>query len=488
LSINFSHSYADLPEVFHTTLPPVPVAAPALFHLNHALARDLGLDPAYLATDEGVAMLAGNFVPHGAHPIAMAYSGHQFGHWSGQLGDGRAILLGEIETPANTKFDVQLKGSGRTPYSRGGDGRAVLGAVLREVIVSEAMAALGIPTTRALAAVTTGEPVQRETALAGAVLTRIAASHIRVGTFQHFFAAQDTASLRRLSDYVIARHYPEAAQDACPALGLLRAVLKRQADLIARWMQVGFIHGVMNTDNMSLAGETIDYGPCAFMDAYHPGKVFSSIDHQGRYAYNNQPAMAMWNLAQFAGTLVPVIESTYADAQSRAQGVLDGFGALFNSAYQACFAAKIGLGADNREAPALLERLLSLMAESGADFTLTFQYITRLADTGDGGDVPAGMAGSQSFDAWLADWRQAFDGDPVPTNTRMADMHRANPVYIARNHRVEAALEAAYQGDHTPFETLLDVLSKPLKRRELYAAFENAPEANEIVHATFCGT
>jgi uncharacterized protein YdiU (UPF0061 family) len=321
----FDNSYARLPERFFTRLPPTPVAAPRLVRLNTKLALDLGLDTERLATPEGVEMLAGNLVPQGGEPLAMAYAGHQFGTFVPQLGDGRAILLGEIIDRAGVRRDIQLKGAGPTPYSRRGDGRAALGPVLREYIVSEAMAALGIPTTRALAAVTTGEPVWRETALPGAVLTRVASSHIRVGTFQFFAARRDWDAVRRLADHVIARHYPEAASAANPYRALLDQVISRQADLIAKWLLVGFIHGVMNTDNMSIAGETIDYGPCAFMDAYHPRAVYSSIDKMGRYAYGNQPDIAQWNLIRLAETLLPLLAEDHDDAVKEAQQAISDF-------------------------------------------------------------------------------------------------------------------------------------------------------------------
>ena len=331
MTFAFDNTYARLPERFYARLAPVPVAQPRLVKLNQALAERLGLDPEALRSPEGLAVLAGNRVPEGAAPLAMAYAGHQFGGFVPQLGDGRAILLGEVLDPAGERFDIQLKGSGRTPFSRGGDGRAWLGPVLREYILSEAMQALGIPTTRSLAAVATGEPVYRETALPGAVLTRVARSHVRIGTFEYFHARRDTEALRHLADYVIARHYPESKESERPYLALLEAVIERQAGLVAQWLDVGFIHGVMNTDNMSITGETIDYGPCAFMDAYHPGRVYSSIDHGGRYAYGNQPRIAQWNLARLAQSLLPLLDADEGRAVADAQTAIDGFGAMLRA-------------------------------------------------------------------------------------------------------------------------------------------------------------
>src|SRR6516162_341726 len=353
----------------------MPVAAPRLVRLNADFAVNLGLDPEELASPDGVKVLAGNRVPEGATAIALAYAGHQFGHFVPQLGDGRAILLGEIVGRDGLRRDIQLKGSGRTPFSRGADGRAALGPVLREYIISEAMAALGVPTTRALAAVATGQPVQRETALSGAVLTRVAASHIRVGTFQYIAAQGDTEALRRLADYVIARHYPEAAMAENPYRALLDAVVARQADLIARWLLVGFIHGVMNTDNTAISGETIDYGPCAFMDAYDPATVFSSIDHLGRYAYGNQPNIALWNLARLAEALLPLLAEDRETALARAEDALGGFAAIFRAAYLGGLRRKLGLAAERDGDAALAQDLLTLMAEDHVDFTVCFRLL-----------------------------------------------------------------------------------------------------------------
>ena len=375
---HFDNSYAQLPERFYASLPPSPVPRPRLIRLNEELARHLGLDPGQLGNESGIEILAGNRVPDGATPLAMAYAGYQFGGWVPQLGDGRAILLGEVIDVDGVRRDIQLKGAGRTPFSRMGDGRAVLGPVLREYIVSEAMAALGIPTTRSLAAVFTGEEIMRETLLPGAVLTRIAGSHVRVGTFQYFSARRDVEALRLLADYVITRHYPELKGAVEPYLALLGAVIDRQASLVADWQLVGFIHGVMNTDNMSIAGETIDYGPCAFMDDFHPETVFSSIDHMGRYAYRNQPSIAHWNLAGFAQTLLPFVSDDQEDAVAKATKVVNTFPERFQAFYAPGLRRKIGL-ADIREGDdELAQSLLSSMADSRADFTLTFRGLCSL--------------------------------------------------------------------------------------------------------------
>lgn len=462
MQIPFDNSFAALPAGFYDRQDPIPVASPRLVRLNQGLARKLGLDPAALNAD----LLSGNAVPLGAEPLAMAYAGHQFGGFVPQLGDGRALLLGEVVSPQDgQRYDIQLKGSGRTAFSRGGDGRATLGAVLREYLVSEAMAALGIPTTRSLAVVTTGEVVPRDRPEPGAVLTRVAASHIRVGTFQYHFYRRDTKALQTLTDYVIARHYPEAKSP----LDLLEQVMQRQAELVARWMGVGFIHGVMNTDNMAISGETIDYGPCAFMDSYHPDKVFSSIDRQGRYAFAMQPKLAHWNLAQLAGTLVPLVKDSAA-----LQAVLDGFEAMFLRAYLAVFGDKLGGRADT----GLIEDILSLMAANEVDFTLFFSHLTDAAERGDFQALRALFQDQGAIDAWLGRWGQ---GDS-------AIMRRANPAYIARNHQVEAAIEAANTGDFEPFEALHHVLKTPFTRQDGAQAYARPPKADEVVHATFCGT
>ncbi|MFT4080676.1 protein adenylyltransferase SelO [Rhodomicrobium sp.] len=484
------NSYARLPQRFYAKLPPVRVAAPRLVRLNEDLARQLNLDPAALSTIEGVAALSGNRVPQRCEPLAMAYAGHQFGMFVPQLGDGRAILLGEVIDRDGVRRDIQLKGSGRTPFSRGGDGRAALGPVLREYIVSEAMAALGVPTTRSLAAVTTGETVARVRPLPGAVLTRVASSHVRVGTFQFFAARGDVEATRCLADYVIARHYPEAAGAENPYLALLGLVCGRQAELIAKWMLIGFIHGVMNTDNVSIAGETIDYGPCAFMDAYHPDTVFSSIDHGGRYAYGNQPRVAQWNLARLAEALLPLIAEDKATAIEGAQEALTIFAARFDAAYIDGIRRKLGLLRSEPEDISLADDLLKRMAANGADFTLTFRG---LCDTASG--VPAHetarlqFADPSVFDEWAARWRERLAREATEPAERRAVMRSANPAFIPRNHLVEEAIDAAQdKGNFAPFETLLTVLAKPYEDFPEFARYAAAPRPDQVVHQTFCGT
>jgi serine/tyrosine/threonine adenylyltransferase len=483
----FDNTYARLPDRFFARLAPVPVAHPRLVKLNETLAARLGLDPEVLRSPEGLAVLAGNRVPEGATPLAMAYAGHQFGGFVPQLGDGRAILLGEILDPAGERFDIQLKGSGRTPFSRGGDGRAWLGPVLREYILSEAMYALGIPTTRSLAAVATGEPVFRESVLPGALLVRVARGHVRVGTFEYFSARQDTDALRHLADYVVARHYPEAKASDRPYRALLDAVIARQVELVARWLSVGFIHGVMNTDNMSIAGETIDYGPCAFMDAFHPGQVYSSIDRGGRYAYGNQPRIAQWNLSRLAQSLLPLLDDEPDKAIEEAQGAIDGFPERFEHAYLACFRAKLGL-VDAQEGDAeLIDTLLQAMSETGADFTNTFRALCAAAEGADG-PFRAQLGETAVLDAWLARWQARLAQESANSNERSAIMRRVNPAVIARNHRVEAALNAAVAGDLDPLDALLQALADPWNDRPEADCYTRPPEPHEVVQQTFCGT
>jgi uncharacterized protein YdiU (UPF0061 family) len=480
----FDNSYARLPERFYARLNPVPVAAPKLVKLNEALARHLRLDPERLASAEGVGMLAGSLVPEGAEPIAMAYAGHQFGNWVPQLGDGRAILLGEVIDGDSIRRDIQLKGSGRTPFSRGGDGRAVLGPVLREYIVAEAMAALGVPTTRALAAVATGEHVWREEIEQGAVLTRVAQSHVRIGTFEYFANRGDTEGVRTLADYVIARHYPDIAEAENPYAALLDAVIARVASLVSRWLLIGFIHGVMNTDNMSIAGETIDYGPCAFMDSYHPATVYSSIDAHGRYAYANQPHIAHWNLSRLAGALLPLLAPERDAAIAVAQAAIDKFPALFGDAYGAGLAAKLGLLEAREGDMELAQDLLDRMAENQADFTLTFRGLSN----GDDAAVRGLFAEPASFDAWAARWRARLMLETVDPVERQAAMRKVNPAFIPRNHRVQAVITAANAGDFTVLEEMLAVLSRPYDDQPDAQQYAVPPKPEEVVHKTFCGT
>lgn len=465
--IHFDNSYARMPAGFFARVQPTPVSAPRLLALNAGLAARLGLDADWLAGPEGLAMLAGNALPEGAEPIAQAYAGHQFGGFVPQLGDGRALLLGEVVAPDGARFDIQLKGSGPTPFSRRGDGRAWLGPVLREYLVSEFMAAMGVPSTRALAAVATGDQVWREDALPGAVLTRVAASHIRAGTFQYFAVRGDEGSLAALCDHVIARHYPQATGP----LSLLDHVVVRQAETIARWMALGFIHGVMNTDNMAVSGETIDYGPCAFMDAYHPDTVFSSIDRAGRYAWAQQPQIAVWNLAQLATCLIPLMGARDAAIEAATKSV-HGFAPLYQAAWLRLFGEKLGL---TEAAPVqdLSERLLTLMAGARADFTRVFAGL-------EDGSARAEFADPAGFDAWALDWRRA---GPDP-----ALMAHANPRRIPRNHRIEQAIRAAVAGDMAPFAHLFDALTHPREARDGWDELALAPRRDEIVQQTFCGT
>ncbi len=486
----FQNTYAALPANFFARVAPTPVASPRLIKLNRPLAIHLGLDPDLLDSPEGVEILAGKTLPSGADPIAMAYAGHQFGHFVPQLGDGRAILLGEVVDKDGARRDIQLKGSGPTPFSRRGDGRAALGPVLREYIVSEAMAALGIPTTRALAAVITGENVFRETPLPGAVLTRVAASHIRVGTFQYFAVRGDTEAVRRLADHVIERHYPDLVGSERPYHSLLTAVITRQADLVARWLLIGFIHGVMNTDNTSISGETIDYGPCAFMDSYDPATVFSSIDELGRYAYANQPRIALWNLTRLAECLVPLFSDDQDKAIAEAQSALAGFAERFNTTYKAGLRRKLGLFTEQDGDQALAQELLDAMARGRADFTLTFRRICEAAaePTADQ-RVRELFTEPGLYDEWALRWRQRLNEEPQGATERRAAMELVNPAFIPRNHRVETVIKAAMDnGDYAPFETLLAVLSKPYEEQPGFAEYADPPQPHERVCQTFCGT
>ncbi|MCC8983705.1 protein adenylyltransferase SelO [Bradyrhizobium acaciae] len=484
----FQNTYSALPANFFARVAPTPVAAPRLIKLNRPLAVQLGLDPDLLSTPEGAEILAGKRLPDGADPIAMAYAGHQFGHFVPQLGDGRAILLGEVIDRDGVRRDIQLKGSGPTPFSRRGDGRAALGPVLREYIVSEAMFALGIPTTRSLAAVVTGEPVMRETALPGAVLTRVASSHIRVGTFQFFAARGDTDGVRALADHVIARHYPELKDAAEPYHALLAGVVARQAALVARWLLVGFIHGVMNTDNTSISGETIDYGPCAFLDAYNPAQVFSSIDEMGRYAYANQPRIALWNLTRLAECLLPLFADEQEKAIEQAQTILGEFPEKFTAAYQAGLRAKVGLFTARDGDEALIQDLLDAMAKNAADFTLTFRHLGAAA-ADDAADVRAQFTDPAAFDEWAARWGTRLALEPQSAAERKAAMNAVNPAFIPRNHRIEAVIAAAVTSDdYAPFEELLTVLAKPYEDQPRYAAYAEPPLPEQLVTQTFCGT
>jgi uncharacterized protein YdiU (UPF0061 family) len=480
---NFDNSYARLPGSLFTRIAPVPVRTPELILLNFPLAAALGLDAEALqAGHEGADVFGGNRLPAGAQPLAQAYAGHQFGSFT-MLGDGRAVLLGEQITPTGARFDIQLKGSGQTPYSRQGDGRSALGPVLREYIISEAMHALGIPTSRSLAVVTTGEPVYREAPLPGAVLTRVMSSHLRIGTFQYVAAFGTGEVLRALADYTLRRHFPEFAADEDRYLALLREVVGRQAALVARWQQVGFIHGVMNTDNMALCGETFDYGPCAFMDAYDPATVFSSIDLQGRYAFGNQPVIAGWNLARFAETLLPLLHPDPGRALTLAREAVGAYAGLHRRLWLAGMRSKLGLLNEETDDDSLVEDLLAVMRQQQADFTNTFRELATQRPK----DAP--LFQTPDYLAWHARWRarRARQDDPVAASRRV--MREANPAVIPRNHQVEAALEAAVaRGEYHPLTRLLGVLSRPYADTPDQAEYRLPPPPSDRAYRTFCGT
>ncbi|SFI85670.1 protein adenylyltransferase SelO [Thermoflavimicrobium dichotomicum] len=477
---NFDNSYARLPEIFFSEVDPTPVREPKLVILNERLATSLGLNVEALQSDKGIAALAGNRILDGALPLAQAYAGHQFGHFT-KLGDGRALLLGEQITPQGERMDIQLKGSGRTPYSRGGDGRAALGPMLREYIISEAMHALGIPTTRSLAVVTTGEPIIRETLLPGAILTRVAASHLRVGTFQYAANWGTVNDLRTLADYALERHFPGFDEVEHRYLFLLQEVIKRQAVLVAKWQLVGFVHGVMNTDNMTISGETIDYGPCAFMDTYDPATVFSSIDTQGRYAYGNQPPIAGWNLARFAEALLPLFDENPERAVELAQEEVSGFIQLYRREWLAGMRAKLGLFNEEIEDQSLIEDLLQIMHKHRADYTNTFLALTfdRTEDTC--------LFGSPKFAEWHKRWQARLGRQVESKEDSHQLMRNSNPAIIPRNHRVEEVLEAAINGDTSVMERFLDVLSRPYAHTPDQAEYAKPSESTRP-YRTFCGT
>ncbi len=461
--------------------------APELLVLNEALATDLGLDAARLRMPEGVAVLVGNDVVTGSSPVAQGYAGHQFGGYSPRLGDGRALLLGEIEDGHGSRLDVHLKGSGRTPFARGGDGKAATGPMLREYLISEAMHALGIPTTRSLAVVATGEKIAREVMLPGAVLVRVAASHLRVGSFQYAAAHEDPTLIRRLADYAITRHYPDAALAENPYLTFLESVIDTQAQLIARWMLVGFVHGVMNTDNMTISGETIDYGPCAFMDAFDPATVFSSIDHSGRYAYGNQPKIAQWNLARLAETLLPLIDADPAAAIAAATTAIQAFTDGFGTYWTAGIRAKLGLtSADDDDGP-MIDNLFALMKAETLDFTATFRWLSASL-RGDFNPSQSGVLATDALQAWAARWRSRVMSQPGELIEIVASMDRINPIYIPRNHLVEEALSAATDADMRPLQLLLDVVTKPFTERPGLNAYARPADPSAAPYRTFCGT
>ncbi|OBZ19262.1 hypothetical protein A8L34_07020 [Bacillus sp. FJAT-27264] len=479
---NFDNSYAALPEMLFTRQHPTPVRDPKLAIVNHALASSLGLNSEYLESSDGLAELAGNEVPEGSSPLAQAYAGHQFGRFN-MLGDGRALLLGEQITPSGERFDIQLKGSGQTPYSRAGDGRAALGPMLREYIISEAMYGLGIPTTRSLAVVATGQNIARETELPGAVLTRIAASYLRVGTFQYVAKWGTIEDLRTLADYTLQRHYPEAEKEENRYLALLQGIIQRQASLIAQWQLVGFIHGVMNTDNIALSGETIDYGPCAFLDTYDLGTVFSSIDTGGRYAFGNQPNIAAWDLARFAETLLPLLHEDAEQAVKLGEEAISQFAVLFDKHWLSGMRAKLGFFNEESQDEALIEDLLGMMQKQGADYTNTFLALTddKLEDTV--------LFGTAEFGEWVERWNTRKSRQPESDAASQELMRKTNPAVIPRNHRVEEALEAAVtHGDYSVMTQLLETLSDPFAHTPEQAKYCKPADPSELPYRTYCGT
>ena len=478
----FDNTYARLPEMMLSRLDPIPVKAPKLINVNNALAKELGLDFSIIADEHIASMFAGNSLPQGSESIAQAYAGHQFGHFT-MLGDGRAIVIGEHITQNNKRVDIQFKGSGRTPYSREADGRAALGPMLREYIISEAMHALGIPTTRSLAVVTTGENVIRETSLPGAILTRVAASHIRVGTFQYIAMRGDVKTLKALVHYAIDRHYPNLKDTSNPALTLLKVVMEKQTELVTNWMRVGFIHGVMNTDNVTISGETIDYGPCAFMDAYNPETVFSSIDHYGRYAYFNQPGITKWNLLRFAETLLPLIHDKKDKATEIAEETINNFGTFYKKCWLKMMCKKLGLFGEVIEDETLINDLLTWMKQNKADYTNTFCSLSKenvLKDK---------LFQDSKFLNWYQRWQTRLTQNKKSKQSSLSLMCTVNPLIIPRNYKVEEALDAAsINGDLVPMYNLLEVLKKPYDNRQEIKSYQSPPVPNEKIYQTFCGT
>ncbi len=479
---HFDNSYARLPEKMLSRLAPAQVRKPKLIILNHTLSKELGLDFSTLTDEHIASIFAGNLLPKGSEPIAQAYAGHQFGYFT-MLGDGRAIIMGEHIAPNSKRVDIQFKGSGKTPYARGADGKAALGPMLREYIISEAMNALNIATTRSLAVVTTGENVLRETPLLGAILTRVASSHIRVGTFQYVTMSGDLQTLKVLVDYAIDRHYPSIKSEKNPALSLLKAVMEKQIKLIINWMRVGFIHGVMNTDNTAISGETIDYGPCAFMDTYDPQTVFSSIDHYGRYAYANQPAIAQWNLSRFAETLLPLIHNEKNKAIKIAEENINNFSAVYKKHWLEMMRGKLGLFQEENKDETLITALLSWMQKNKADYTNTFLFLMKEK-------IPKGELFHDSvFLDWYQQWEDRLKQNRKPAESSLNLMKKNNPLIIPRNHKVEEALEAAsINGDLQPMFDLHKVLKNPYNNKPGINAYQSLPEPNEQVYKTFCGT
>lgn len=494
-SISFEHSYAQLPDAFFSPVQPASVPTPDVIKVNEPLAKTLGFETEFLHSEEAVNLFSGNKLCCGADAIAMAYAGHQFGGWSPQLGDGRAALIGELTDRNGVRYDIQLKGSGRTPYSRGGDGKAGIGPVLREYILSEAMAALGVPTTRALAAVSTGEMIIREEPLPGAVFTRVSQSHVRVGTFQYFasldYNEPKNSYVKTLADYVIDRHYPDARKSETPYQALLRAITLRQAELIAQWMSLGFIHGVMNTDNMQVVGETIDYGPCAFMDVFHPEKKFSSIDRHGRYAWNNQPAIGQWNLSRLAEAFLPLLDKEEDSAIKIAEDIIGEFMPHFHNQLLNIFTRKTGLCSELGTELSLgefMQKTFITMTQQKTDFTLFFRHLTQVANGGESEQFMALFEDPNAANEWLKEWDSLFDKSHSHAPEQADGMKATNPIYIPRNHRVEQAIDAGLEGNFDVFHELTEVLALPFKEQAGKEAYELPPQPHEEVRQTFCGT
>ena len=484
----FDNSYQNLPQDFFERINPVPVKDPQLIIFNNDLGRSLGIDQK-INKKELANIFSGNEILKGSSPIALAYAGHQFGNFVNQLGDGRAVLLGEVSTPNQERFDMQLKGSGQTRFSRQGDGRSPLGPVIREYVVSEAMNALGIPSTRSLAAVTTGEKVFREVILPGGILTRIAKSHIRVGTFEYFATQKNTENLKTLADYTIKRHFLSLKDVANPYLSLLEIVSERQIELISKWMGVGFIHGVMNTDNTSIVGETIDYGPCAFMDEYNPSTVFSSIDAHGRYAFGNQPLIAQWNMACFANSLLGLIDKDTEKATSKAQKVINNFPNKMSEAVMSVMCKKIGLDSTKTNSQVTLTKLLRIMLDNKSDYTLTFRYLSEIIKGKRDSSFKQQFLEHNQISNWLKEWKELIKDQDLAKKEIVLSMESSNPVFIPRNHLVERAIEAAVENnDFSEMKTLLTILSKPYEEQSKYGEYMKPPKPLEVVHQTFCGT
>ena len=484
----FDNSYQNLPQDFFERINPVPVKDPQLIIFNNDLGRSLGIDQK-INKKELANIFSGNEIPKGSSPIALAYAGHQFGNFVNQLGDGRAVLLGEVSTPNQERFDMQLKGSGQTRFSRQGDGRSPLGPVIREYVVSEAMNALGIPSTRSLAAVTTGEKVFREVILPGGILTRIAKSHIRVGTFEYFATQKNTENLKTLADYTIKRHFLSLKDVANPYLSLLEIVSERQIELISKWMGVGFIHGVMNTDNTSIVGETIDYGPCAFMDEYNPSTVFSSIDAHGRYAFGNQPLIAQWNMACFANSLLGLIDKDTEKATSKAQKVINNFPNKMSEGVMSVMCKKIGLDSTKTNSQEALTKLLRIMLDNKSDYTLTFRYLSEIIKGKRDSSFKQQFLEHNQISNWLKEWKELIKDQDLAKKEIVLSMESSNPVFIPRNHLVERAIEAAVENnDFSEMKTLLTILSKPYEEQSKYGEYMKPPKPLEVVHQTFCGT